>query len=273
MGLPLFGHSLRFAVLGSGSSGNCTYIGDGHSGVLIDCGLSTRQILARMAAVGLEGAPIDAVLITHEHSDHVGAAAVLSRRLTKSGGKRVPFFLTGGTRESLRPETTPDGAEIVPANVAFSIGRLLVEPFSVPHDTLDPVAWRVCVEGRWAGVITDLGRGTALVAEKLRSLSAGVLEFNHDLDLLMEGPYPWSLKQRIRSSHGHLSNEQAAGLLRDGLGPELRHLVLGHLSKENNAPGRARAAADALLAELGAEIEVHVASQDQPLRLPDLPLA
>ena len=142
------------------------------------------------------------------------------------------------------------------------------DPFPVPHDTHEPVGWRVGLGGTWAGVISDLGRPTALVASKLSTLSIAVLEFNHDPDLLLGGSYPWPLKQRIRSSHGHLSNDQAAQLLATGLGDQLEHLVLAHLSQENNAPELAMAAALQVLTEADAlgRVSVEVALQDEPTR-------
>jgi phosphoribosyl 1,2-cyclic phosphodiesterase len=264
--LPLFQRQLTLATLASGSSGNSTYIGDGYAGVLVDCGVSTRQILGRLDALGLGDAPIDAVLLTHEHADHVGAAGVLSRKLHKLTGRHVPFYMTAGTRSRLKPQCVPDAVEIIEPTSDFRVKHLAVDPFPVPHDTVDPVAYRVCSGGTWAGVITDLGRPTALVAEKLRTLTLAVLEFNHDFELLMGGAYPWPLKQRIRSSHGHLSNEQAAQLLDDALTPRLRHLALAHLSGENNRPERALAAAAAVLQRNGAlkDVALSVADQTRP---------
>jgi phosphoribosyl 1,2-cyclic phosphodiesterase len=264
--LPLFARELTAATLASGSSGNCTYIGDGHAGVLVDCGISTKQILLRMEEIGLGEAPIDAVLVTHEHSDHVGAARVLCKRLAKRTGRSIPFYMTAGTRSRVRPQSLPDAIEEIRAGEVIRIRHLLADPFSVSHDVAEPVGWRVGSGGTWAGVITDLGRPTALVVEKLRSLTLAVLEFNHDFELLMGGAYPWPLKQRIRSSHGHLSNEQAAALLEDALTPTLRHLELAHLSDENNRPERALAAAADVLRRNGAleHVSLRVASQVTP---------
>ena len=268
MNLSLFSRDLVVATLASGSAGNCTYVGDGHAGVLIDCGVSTRQVLKRMAEVGLGDAPIDAVLITHEHSDHVGGARVLAKTLRKKNGQGVPFFMTRGTRGRLKPQCTPDGIELVTPHEPIRLRHLVLDPFRVPHDTPEPVGWRVRVGETWVGVISDLGRPTQLVAEKLRSLSVAVLEFNHDPELLLQGRYPWHLKQRIRSSHGHLSNEQAAELLRDGLSETLKHVVLAHLSKENNRPELALLAAQRVLREAGVdgEVSLQVAEQDTPTR-------
>lgn len=264
----LFSRDLTVAVLASGSAGNCTYVGDGHGGVLIDCGVSTRQILGRLAALGLEDAPIDAVLVTHEHSDHVGAARILCDRLHKRTGRHVPFYMTGGTAENIKEVCVPASVERVGCTEEVRVKHFLCEPLPIPHDTLDPVAWRVNMGGTWVGVFTDMGRPTHLVAQKLRECTVAVLEFNHDTEMLLDGPYPWHLKQRIRSSHGHLSNEQAARLLFDGIGPELRHVVLAHLSEKNNAPAKALAAAGAALRSAGVhdEITLHLGRQREPLQ-------
>lgn len=263
----LFARDVQVAVLASGSSGNCTYVGDGHAGVLIDCGISARQVLGRMDELGLSDAPIDAVLITHEHTDHVGAARVLCERLHRRLGRWVPFLMTAGTRRALRESFTPAAIELVEAGVPVPLKHLVLDPFTVPHDTADPVAWRVQAGGRHVGVVTDLGKPTTLVEEKLRSLSIAVLEFNHDFELLMSGSYPWHLKQRIRSSHGHLSNDQAAELLTRGLSDQLEHLVLAHLSEENNTPARALAAASGVLAGAGlaGRVQVQVGHPKQAL--------
>lgn len=266
MSLGLFQREVTVAVLASGSAGNSTYIGDRHAGVLIDCGLSTRQLLLRMDELGLGDAPLDGVLITHEHSDHIGAARVLSNKIFKKTGRRIPFYMTRGTLAGAPPQCIPDGVEPILAGETFRVKHLEVDPFTVPHDVEDPVAYRVRVGDTAAAVITDLGRPTALVARKMRECDVLVLEYNHDTELLMEGPYPWHLKQRIRSNHGHLSNDQADQLLTNGLGKRLRHLVLAHLSEKNNDREKARSQAVQTLRKLGAEhVTVEVARQDQPL--------
>lgn len=267
MNTPLFRRDLVVAALSSGSKGNCTYIGDERAGVLVDCGPSTKQIHARMDAVGLGGARIAGVLITHEHDDHVGAARVLSASLASRQGAPVPFFMTEGTRSGLRESNLPDAIELVEAGGSVQLGALTAESFSVPHDTHDPVGWRVALGGTWAGVVTDLGKPTALVLERLRSLTVAVLEFNHDEAMLMEGSYPWHLKQRIRGNKGHLSNEQAALLLEQGVHEGLQHLVLAHLSEENNSPRHALGAAMGALRAAGAigKVDVQVALQREPL--------
>lgn len=263
----LFSRDVQVAVLSSGSKGNCTYVGDGTSGVLIDCGPSTKQILARLDAVGLSDAPIDAVLVTHEHSDHAGACRILCNRLEKDRGKPVPFHMTPGTACALKPQMTPAHLTLIEAGREYRVGHLVVDPFRIPHDTADPVAFRIGVGERWVGVITDLGRPTTLVSQKLASLSVAVLEFNHDVEMLLDGPYAWPIKQRIRSSHGHLSNEQAGTLLAESVGPDLEHVILAHLSEENNSPEKAlQSAAQAIhSAQATDRVTLHLALQDKPL--------
>lgn len=262
----LFARDVTFAVLGSGSAGNCTYVGDGSAGVLIDCGLATKQIFARMDSIGLGRAPIDAVLITHEHTDHVGAARVLCERLRERNNRAVPFYMTEGTLESCAENCTPDSAEIIESGVPFRVRHLEVDPFTVPHDVTDPVAYRLRVGETAVAVVTDLGRPTALVAGKLKGLDVLALEFNHDMELLMGGSYPWHLKQRIRSNHGHLSNDQAAELLSSGFESNLKHLVLAHLSEKNNSPDKAMISATRTLTQLGANhVRVTVAEQSRAL--------
>jgi phosphoribosyl 1,2-cyclic phosphodiesterase len=267
--LSLFKRELVVAVLSSGSKGNCTYVGDGHAGVLIDCGPSAKRIFSLMESVGLGAAPINAVLVTHEHSDHIGAARILSNKLKKRGGKTTPFYMTEGTRDGAPEKCMPEAVRLVQAGQAFDVGPLRVDPFTVPHDVRDPVAYRVETEHGAAAVVTDLGRPTALVVRKIQDLDVLVLEHNHDVDMLLEGPYPWALKQRIRSNHGHLSNDQAGVLLEKGKGERLKHLVLAHLSDENNSPELAVRSARKALGDSRAKIQV--ARQLQalgPMRVP-----
>ncbi len=243
-------------VLASGSSGNCTYVGDGRTGLLIDCGISTRRIHQALDRHGLANAPIDAVCITHEHSDHIGAARILSDRLKRRFDRVVPFYMTQGTHEGAKEGVLPECVEHCRAGESFRVGGFEVHPFPVPHDVLDPVAYRVEAGELSVAVVTDLGRPTALVARQLRQCDAAVLEFNHDEELLLSGAYPWHLKQRIRSSHGHLSNGQAARLLGDSLSERLSHLVLAHLSDENNRPALAAAAARRVLGDAAVGLQV-----------------
>ncbi len=262
----LFHHDVVVATLASGSKGNCTYIGDERRGVLVDCGLSTKQIMMRMEQLGLGDARIEAVLLTHEHSDHVGASRVLDDRLFRRQGERVPFHCTAGTGMGLPKRVQPATRVRVTSGVPFEVGAFTIEPFTVPHDTRDPVAYAVQLGDLRCGVITDLGRSTRLVERMVSQMDVCVLEFNHDLEMLMDGPYPWRLKQRVRGHHGHLSNDQAAALLRQGGSAKLRHLVLAHLSDDNNEPDVAQKAAEQALHESGlTRCTVHVAQQREPV--------
>ncbi|MBX2796153.1 MAG: MBL fold metallo-hydrolase [Myxococcales bacterium] len=262
----LFHHDVVVSTLASGSRGNCTYIGTPQRGVLVDCGLSTKQVLRRMEEVGLGKARIEAVLITHEHADHVGAARILDDRLLKRQNERIPFFMTAGTKRGVNPRCMPKRVERITSGQALSVAGFDVEPYRVPHDTGDPVAFLVSHQRVNVCVVTDLGRSTRLVERQLSRCDIAVIEFNHDLEMLLDGPYPWSLKQRVRGGHGHLSNAQAEALVAAGASDRLRHLVLAHLSEDNNLPERALEAAERGLNQAGVSgVEVRVASQQLPL--------
>lgn len=258
----LFHDDLHVVSLGSGSKGNSTYIGNGRTGLLVDAGISTRQILARLDAVGLGGAPIDAVLVTHEHTDHIGSLGVLDRRIFKETGRHIPFFMSKGTDQGLPRNVRPTTITHVSAGQPFRWHGWTLEPWAIPHDTVEPLAWAVEVDDKRVGVLTDLGHVPRSLKLLLASLDAAVLEFNHDETLLMEGSYPWSLKQRIRGRRGHLSNRQAAALLASIDGARLQHVILAHLSEENNSPELALAAADEALRAAGATgVSVQLAEQ------------
>ncbi len=263
----VFHHDLVVAILGSGSRGNATYIGDGRHGVLVDCGLSTKQIRLRLAEIGLADAPLDAVLITHEHSDHVGAAGVLSRAVRRDTGRALPFYMSPGTRQGLPAACVPERIEPIAAGSPFRVGQLTIEPYTVPHDTADPIGFVVAAGPIRVGVVTDLGHPTRLVQQKLASCDVAVVEFNHDEEMLLDGAYPWHLKQRIRGRHGHLSNAQAGSLLEEAArAGRLRDVILGHLSEENNSPEKALGAAAQAVHHAGRrDVTLHLALQDTPL--------
>lgn len=264
----LFHQDLVIAPLGSGSRGNATYIGDGRTGVLVDCGLSTRQIRLRMRQIGLEDAPITGVLITHEHADHVAAAAILERKERKDHGIGPTFFMTPGTARGVPERCRPEDITLIEAGTSFTLGGFRVEPVSVPHDTRDPVCFTVASGNTRVGVMTDLGTPTRLLVRQLASLDVAVLEFNHDRDMLRDGEYPWHLKQRIKGHHGHLSNRQGARLLHDAaaLSKRLSHVMLAHLSDDNNTPARAMRMAELACDRAGRpDIRLRVAKQDEPI--------
>lgn len=261
---PLRSHGLHLVNLASGSRGNCTWVGDGTHGVLIDCGISARQIHTRLEALGLSGAPIDAVLVTHEHSDHVAAAAILERRFLREG-RRVPFLMTPGTHAALPDKVRPQNVHEVPPGSRIPWLGGWLESWPVPHDTISPVCWVVERQERRAGVLTDLGHAPRLVERVLASLDLAIVEFNHDEEMLLDGPYPWPLKQRVRGRHGHLSNHAAATLLqRAAAAGRLSDVLLGHLSQHNNTAELAHRAAEEAVHASGASVRLHLAQQDTP---------
>ena len=233
---------MRFASLGSGSEGNGLLVEVGATRVLIDCGFGVRDTVARLARIGVAPETVTAIIVTHEHSDHICGVAPFAARFG------TPVWLTFGTLEAVaeRFATLPQVYGFDSHDV-FEVGDIEIRPFPVPHDAREPVQF-VCSDGCWRlGVLTDLGISTAYVEASLSGCDALVLECNHDLDLLANGDYPFSLKQRIASKFGHLDNGAAAGLLARLDNSRLKHLVAAHLSQNNNLPGLARAALAAAL--------------------------
>lgn len=229
---------MRFSVLTSGSKANCTFIESGDTRILIDCGLSARQTALRLGALGIDPNSLSAIVITHEHSDHIHGVPVMSRKF------KLPVYANQDTARCIKGafalETFNNGEK-------FSIGELEISPFSIVHDAVDPVGFTVEGRGIKFSQATDLGRITPLVREALRDSHAIVLESNHDHEMLQNCDYPWELKQRISSSHGHLSNDSASGLLSELMHSDLAHVVLGHLSENSNTPELALRAARGLL--------------------------
>jgi phosphoribosyl 1,2-cyclic phosphodiesterase len=228
---------MRFASLGSGSEGNALVVSSGGTCLLLDCGLSVRETERRLARLGLVPADLSAVLVTHEHEDHIGGVLALSER------HALPIHLTHGTCRAAGWSGDVLGCvQIIDSHTAFSVGDLLVEPMPVPHDAREPVQYVFSDGARRLGVLTDTGQSTPHLLKTLSGCDGLVLECNHDPDLLQRGPYPGWLKARIAGSLGHLSNQQAAELLGGLDRSRLQHLVAAHLSTRNNTPALARAA-------------------------------
>jgi phosphoribosyl 1,2-cyclic phosphodiesterase len=222
---------VRVCLLASGSKGNSVFVEAGSSRVLVDAGLSARELLHRLAAIGAEGRDLDAILISHEHSDHVRGAGTLARKL------KIPLLVTHSTCRA--GSASIGNTEIIEfeSGCSFTFQDVMIDPFPITHDACDPVGFMIeCDDGK-IGIATDLGIATRLVAEKLKGCRALVLESNHDEEMLANGPYPWHLKQRIRSRHGHLSNSNSAALLDEIIHPGLEAVFLAHLSEVNNDPG------------------------------------
>ena len=256
--------SIKLSVLASGSKGNSIFVATPRVRVLIDAGLSAREIERRLKRVGVGAEDLDAVVITHEHRDHVSGLGPLSRRY------RLPVFLNRATRSNLSDQvgTLADCIEFVTGR-SFSVADLAIHPFSLSHDAADPVGLTLVNGESKVGICTDLGRATRLVQHHLQECRLLLLEANHDLGMLTKGPYPWSLKQRIRSSSGHLSNEEARELLDRVLGDTLDRVILAHLSEVNNRPETALEA----FAEVRHARRIHltVASQHEPSEIIVLP--
>lgn len=224
---------IRFASLGSGSQGNGTLVSCGSTHVLIDCGFAMKETTRRLQRLGLEPEQLTAVLITHEHGDHIAGAGALVRRY------QLPLYTTSGTKNSGRIKgEVPDWRSINPEAV-FAINDLEICPVTVPHDAREPVQFVISDGANRLGVLTDLGSITPHVVRHFSGCQALVLEANHDPKLLARGPYPVSLKQRVGGDFGHLSNQQAADFLTQIDTKHLTHLVASHLSEQNNEPNLA----------------------------------
>lgn len=226
---------MRFASIGSGSGGNALVVEVGASRILIDCGFSTKATCERLGRLGLSGEDIAAVILTHEHSDHVAGAYRFAARFG------VPVYLTHGTRAAMSPiiERVPRLMLIDPAT-AFHIDAIEVQPFPVPHDAREPVQFSISDGRLRLGLLTDTGSITPHIVQQLQQCDALVLECNHDADLMAASSYPASLKRRIVGALGHLANDQAAVLLARVTTQRLQHVVAAHLSEQNNRPDLAR---------------------------------
>ena len=228
---------MRFASLGSGSEGNGLVVEAGGSRVMIDCGFGVRDTAVRLARIGLAPGDIDAIVVTHEHTDHVGGVAAFASK------HAIPVWLTFGTMTIVGERFA--GMERVygfDSHDRFAVGALEVHPFPVPHDAREPVQFVITDGAVRLGVLTDLGMSTPAVERALTGCEALVLETNHDAAMLSEGPYHASLKSRIGGRFGHLDNAASAALLASLDNSRLRHIVAAHLSKQNNTPRHARAA-------------------------------
>lgn len=245
---------IRFASLGSGSEGNALLVEVDGTRILADCGFSLSDTLARLAHHDVEPDSIGAILVTHEHDDHIGGAARFARKFG------VPVWLTHGTLQSTASQFDDvQNIRIFDCHQRFAVGAIEVEPYTVPHDAREPAQFVFSDGAARLGLLTDAGSLTAHMQAVLDGLDALVLECNHDLDLLWNSTYPQRLKQRIAGNFGHLDNIAAARLLASLDCSRLKHLVAAHLSRQNNTPELAR---DALAQVLGCEQEwVGVASQ------------
>ena len=317
---------VRFTVLASGSKGNSTVVTGGHTRILVDAGLSCRELFKRMTAAGEDPATLDAIIVTHEHQDHVNGLGVTARKLG------IPVYFTDATHrawmrwltprrqmtyaqwlEQCRQQAAASQAEAEPvececddaeseaaeavavelevveetakprqdkpdptrlpsvqyfeAGKPFRIGDIAVSPFTIPHDATDPVGFVFEAEGVRMALATDLGYMPPNVKAQLKKLDLLMLESNHDLEMLRDGPYPWQVKQRVLSRVGHLSNDAAAEFLESGYDGQATYVVLGHLSESNNLPELARVAAERALSSHASLLanRLMLAAQGEPL--------
>jgi len=226
---------MKLCSIASGSSGNCIYIGSDATHLLVDVGISGKRVEAGLKELGVCGKDLDGILITHEHIDHVSGLGVLARKF------HIPIYATKGTLNAVAQmnqlgNIDPELLRIIQPDEKCSIKDIVIDPLKISHDAASPVAYRFLHDKKKIAVITDLGTYDDYIAGNLQGLDAILLEANHDVRMLQVGPYPYYLKQRILGDRGHLSNELSGRLLSSILHDNLKAIVLGHLSAENNMP-------------------------------------
>jgi phosphoribosyl 1,2-cyclic phosphodiesterase len=248
-------------VLASGSSGNATFVATGRTRILIDAGLSFRDLSSRLALIGEDPEKLDAVLVTHEHTDHVSGLPVLVKKLSR---RLLPVYLTHLTAPAITWNDCLPHVETFQAGCRFTIGDLEVDSFTIPHDASDPVAFAFRAEGVKLALVTDLGYIPESVKYYLRGTNLLILESNHDLEMLKVGPYPWPVKQRVMGRKGHLSNDVVSDFIHDDLDSSTATLVLGHLSENNNHPELVRLVAGQALAGRSLSTRLVIAGPREP---------
>lgn len=253
--------AVRFTVLGSGSGGNSAYIEAGETRLLVDAGLTGRQIRARLASIGRTPETLSGILLTHEHSDHAKGLKMIAAKLG------IPVYCNRLTLEEIQAQAECQfDAKVFQTGESFEAGEVTVKSFSVPHDALDPAGFVVCTEAGKIGFLTDLGHATRSVIDRVKDVAVLVLETNYDQKLLQEdAKRPWSVKQRICSRHGHLSNDAAAAAMEGIVSDHLKHVFLAHLSRDCNSPELARQAVAKRLETMGAtHLNLISTQQDRP---------
>jgi len=227
-------YNLAVCVLASGSKGNAIFISSPDTSLLIDAGLSGIEIERRLKSRGLDPKNLDAILVSHEHSDHIQGVGVLSRRF------KLPVYINSKTRNAAVSQLgNLHDSKKFNCGSTFAINDLAIHPFSISHDAKDPCGFTVNQNGTKIGIATDLGIATAMVKEHLKGCTLLILEANHDETMLIDGPYPWPVKQRIKGRTGHLSNVASKTLLSELQHDGLKHVMLAHLSETNNTPRKA----------------------------------
>ncbi|OUN10748.1 MBL fold metallo-hydrolase [Flavonifractor sp. An91] len=257
---------LQLCTLASGSSGNSLLVSDGATHILVDAGISCRRITTALKGLGVDPASLSAVLITHEHTDHISGLTTLTKQ------RKVPVYASRGTGRQLcyRIAFLEEVLHPFTPGACFSIGSIDIETFPTPHDAAESTGYALSAGGRKAAVVTDLGHVTEAVEAGIRGANLLVAEANHDVEWLRSGPYPYFLKDRILGDRGHLSNEAGAALVCSAVSAGTSTVVLAHLSHENNTPERARQVVGASLTRMGAvpgqDVLLEVAPRSEPGR-------
>ena len=249
---------VKVCVLASGSSGNCTLIASQRTRVLIDVGLSRREVCQRLSAIGEDPQKLDAILVTHEHTDHVSGLPLLVRKFS------IPVYMTHLAAPTIAWGDRKPKLETFQAGTRLAIGDLEIDSFGIPHDAIDPVGYCVHSQGIKVGVVTDLGYVPDSLKFHLKGTHLLVLESNHDLEMLKVGPYPWPVKQRVMGRKGHLSNDSASEFIRCDMDSSTATLVLAHLSEHNNYPELVRLVGSQALEQRGLETRLVVAEHRRP---------
>jgi phosphoribosyl 1,2-cyclic phosphodiesterase len=243
---------MRFASLGSGSEGNALLVestsGTTTTRVLLDCGFSAKEVERRLARLDVRADQLDAIFITHEHTDHIGGALTLARKWS------IPLHMSWGTARAVGADEAPVDLQVLWGDESVTVGDLHVLPYTVPHDAREPLQYVFSDGVSRLGILTDVGGATPHITNVLSGCDALVLESNHDADMLATSKYPASLKARIGGMHGHLNNDAAAAILATLDRSKLRHLVAAHLSQQNNLPELAQAALAAVLGGTAADV-------------------
>lgn len=269
-------------MLASGSAGNAAFLATSKTRILIDAGLSVKELTRRMAEIGEKPEDLDAVLITHEHADHISGLPTLVRARARKKkpipvylsnltapmidweppsrrGPAMPLISANGTAAKPAPEKPP--IEYFQSGMAWTVGDIGVQSFGIPHDAEDPVGFRFDAEGVKVGIATDLGYVPDSIKHHLRNVNFLLFESNHEIEMLKVGPYPWSVKQRVMSRKGHLSNDTTCGYIENDLDGGVETLILGHLSEQNNHPVIVRQGAQASLDRRGISPRLVIAEQ------------
>lgn len=251
---------MKVCLLASGSGGNSIYVQNGSTRILVDAGLTGKQIENRLHSIGVDPTTLQGIVVSHEHSDHIKGVGVMARRYG------FPVWMTQGTLDgSKKTFRGTERVRVIDNDENFSIGDLEFQPFPLPHDAADPINYVITDGSAKVAIATDMGVMTQLVYQRLRDVDFVAIESNYDRKMLMDGPYPWDLKKRISGRHGHLPNDGAAETLCDLALDGVKHAVLAHLSEKNNDPDLARATCQGLLAQRGiGNFPVTVALQDRP---------